>query len=112
MSTVLNFNDITKRYLTITFTDEHKTTIMVGTPTKTLLRELINLTTKIDNTETEDSFGTLDALYDVCAKVMSRNKAGVKITKEFLEDNFDFEDILLFLNKYMSFISEITRQKN
>ena len=110
MSKSLNFNNIEKRYLTVTFADEKETTILVTMPTKGLLRELTNLNTAL--TATEDDLGTLDELYIMCAKVMSRNKGGVVITKEFLEEIFDFEDILIFLKEYMSFIGEVAGRKN
>ena len=112
MSKTLNFNNVSKRYLTVTFADENKTTIMVGTPTKRLLEELVNLESSITITNTEDDFGALDELYGVCAKLMNRNKGGVTITREFLEENFDYEDILIFLRGYMSFITEISNSKN
>ena len=109
---VLNFNDVTKQYLTVTFADENHTTIMVGTPTKALLRELVDLEKNIHAINSEDNFGALDVLYDVCAKVMSRNKTGFKVTKEFLEENLDLEDSLIFLKGYMSFVSKLSKQKN
>lgn len=108
----LNFNNVQKQYLPVTFADENNTTIFVGTPTKSLLRELVNLKANIGTVDAESSFGVLDTLYDVCAKLMTRNKTGAKITKEFLEDNFDFEDILIFFKNYMAFVSKISKQKN
>ena len=54
----------------------------------------------------------MNDLYFTCARLMSRNKGGVKITKEFLEDIFDFEDILIFFNAYMDFIHGVTGSKN
>ena len=112
MSNILNFNNVTKQYLTITFADEKNTTIMVGTPTKALLRELVDLEKNIRNIDPENNFGALDELYSVCAKIMSRNKTGFKVTKEFLEENLDFEDSLIFLKGYMSFVSRLSKQKN
>ena len=40
---------------------------------------------------------------------MSRNKGGVKIEKELLEDIFDIEDIMIFLKTYMEFVSSQTK---
>lgn len=108
MTKSLNFNNISKHYLTVTFADENATTIMVCMPTKSLLHELTGL--KIDTTG--DDLNAMDDLYEVCSKIMSRNKGGIAITKEFLEDVFDFEDILIFLKEYMSFVGEVTKAKN
>lgn len=113
MANVLNFNNVKKRYLTVTLPDEQKTTLMIGTPTKAIMDELILLKSGIETLE-EDETNTeaLDDLYSACAKIMSRNKGGVKITTEFLSELFDFEDILLFFNTYMNFLSELTSSKN
>lgn len=113
MANVLNFNNVKKRYLTVTLPDEQKTTLMVGTPTKAITDELILLKSGIETLE-EDETNTeaLDDLYTACARIMSRNKGGVKITTEYLSELFDFEDILLFFNTYMNFLSELTSSKN
>lgn len=113
MANVLNFNNVKKRYLTVTLPDEQKTTLMIGTPTKAIMDELILLKSGIETLE-EDETNTeaLDDLYSACAKIMSRNKGGVKITTEYLSELFDFEDILLFFNTYMNFLSELTSSKN
>lgn len=109
MAKSINFNNITKRYLNVTFTDEKNTTVMVCMPTKGILRELTNIQAEVD---TEDDFAALDELYNVCAKVLSRNKAGKVITPEFLEDVFDFDDIMIFLKEYMNFVAEAAGRKN
>jgi hypothetical protein len=109
MSKSLNFNTINKHYLNITFADEKATTILVCMPTKSLLRELTEFTA---NLKAENSLETIDELYSICAKTMSRNKTGVVITKEFLEDIFDYEDVLIFLKSYMSFVGEVAGRKN
>ena len=109
MSKSLNFNNINKHYLNITFADKEATTILVCMPTKSLLRELTGLKS---NLTAEASIDSMDEIYDICVKVMNRNKAGVIITKEFLEDLFDFEDVLIFLKEYMRFVGEVAGQKN
>ena len=102
----LNFNKIQKQYLTVTLRDEKKTTIMVYNPSKKLLTEITSINALVRSID-DDSTGEdeIDALYEVCAKVMSRNKGNVKIEKELLEDIFDIEDIMIFLKTYMDFVS-------
>lgn len=113
MTKVLNFNNLKKRYLTVTLADEHKTTLMIGTPTKAIMDSLILLQSSIETLgENETNSAAMDDLYIACAKVMSRNKTGVKVTKEYLEEIFDFEDILMFFNAYMEFVAELANQKN
>ena len=113
MAKSLNFNNVKKQYLTVTLPDEKNTTLLIGTPTKRLMDDLMliqsNLETLEENTDNNEAF---DELYTACAKIMSRNKVGVVITKEKLEDIFDFEDVMIFFNAYMEFIDEVTRSKN
>lgn len=113
MAKVLNFNNVKKKYLTVTFADEKNTTIMVGTPTKAVMDDLSLLQKSINDTDNdENDIEATDDLYEACARVMSRNKAGKKITKEYLAEVFDFEDITIFFNEYMDFIDEVIGSKN
>ena len=105
MADTLNFNTLKKRFLTITLPDENQTTIMVGTPTKALLDELENL--EIGGNET-----ALDDLYGLIARLMSRNKGGVKISRELLEGCLDIEDLVEFIKSYKAFLSGIKTLKN
>lgn len=106
----LNFNKIPKKYLTITLNDESKTTLMVCNPTKKLLTEIISADLVTRNID-KDSNGQeeISQLYEVCAKIMTRNKAGVVITTQLLESIFDIEDIMIFLKAYMDFVSGQTK---
>lgn len=113
MANVLNFNNVKKRYLTVTLPDDEKTTLMIGTPTKAIMDNLILLKSGIETLEEDETNPeALDDLYNACAKIMSRNKSGIKITTEYLSELFDFEDILLFFSTYMNFLSELTNVKN
>ena len=109
----LNFNNVKKTYLTVTLADENDTTIMIGTPTKAIMDDLVLLQSGLETISEDDAnVDATDELYSACAKVMSRNKGGIKISKEFLEEIFDFEDIMIFFNAYMDFITEVTSGKN
>ena len=109
MAKPLNFNKVKKQFLTVTFSDEKNTTLMICTPTKAIMDDLIRLQNGVD--EITDDEGT-DELYDACARVMSRNKTGFKVTKEFLAEIFDIEDIKIFFNAYMEFVNEVIASKN
>lgn len=110
---VLNFNNIKKQYLTVVLPDEKQTTLLIGSPTKALTSEINTIQSNLEmiNNENSDEF-TLDELYNACAKVMSRNKAEIKITKKQLEKIFDVEDILIFFTAYVNFVTELANQKN
>lgn len=105
----LNFNAIPKSYFNVTLADEKQTTLIIKAPTKKVLDDLLSVQEKAKNGFDVE---TMDDLYVICAKVMSDNKAGIKITSDFLEDLFDFEDLVQFVNAYMEFVSEITSSKN
>lgn len=110
MAKALDFNNIKKRYLPVTLADEHKTVLLIGTPTKSVFDTLLNMKDSLEGDNLSDD--AVDELYDVCARIMSRNKAGKVITKQTLQDIFDFEDIIIFIHAYTEFISEVTNAKN
>ena len=113
MSGSLNFNNIEKKYFPVTLADGKSTTLLVGTPTKAILDNLIRIQSGLETIQDgETDSGAADDLYDACAQIMSRNKTGVKITKDYLAEVFDFEDIMIFFEAYMGFISEVTGRKN
>ena len=113
MSKALNFNNIKKQYLNVTLADEKETTLLVGIPTKKLMDDLMLLQSSLETIEeNSDNTESLSELYTACAKIMSRNKAGIVITKEKLEDIFDFEDVTIFFNAYMEFIDDVVNSKN
>lgn len=111
MARSLNFNTIKKEYLTVTL--PNKKTIMIGTPTKAIMKELISIQESLDDVDENNATAEdLDSLYIVCAKIMSRNKGGVTITPKDLEKDLDFEDIKIFLREYMDYMSEVMSSKN
>lgn len=113
MAKAFNFNTIKKEYLTVTLPDEKKTSLMICTPTKEIMDELQNLKESLkDNPDVEANTQVLDDLYGVIARIMSRNKGGIKVTKKDLEGLLDFGDLIYFFNAYVEFISEIKDSKN
>lgn len=113
MAKPLNYNNLKKKYLSVTLADENNTVLLVGMPTKSIMDELTSLEGSIETLDADSAdLEALDDMYRVCAKIMSRNKCGIKITKEYLEDVFDYEDITIFLDAYTNFIGEISSVKN
>lgn len=111
MAKTLDFNTRKKEYLTVKLNDEKKTVLMIGTPTKTIMREFIAINEKVSEDGDTDP-ELIEDLYDVCAKVMSFNKMGVKISSDYLGDFFDVENILVFFEVYGDFMSSMTNTKN
>lgn len=110
MGRSLDFNNIRKKYLTVTLADEAKTVLLIGTPTKAVLDSLLNMKDALgDENLTDDA---IEDLYEICSKIMSRNKTGRVITKEAVQEIFDFEDIIVFIRAYTEFINEVSSAKN
>lgn len=113
MAHTLNFNNIKKLYLTITLPDDDNTTLMICSPKKSTMDALTIMRRYVDTEDqVERDSDEMDALYTVTAEIISNNKAGIKITKEHLENILDLEDILVFFNAYEDFLKEIGRGKN
>lgn len=110
MAKTLDFNTLKKQFLTVKLPDEKKTVLMIYTPTKAILDSFLNMKDNLS----DDSIGdeAIEELYEIVAKIMSCNKGGVKVTKETIEELFDFEDIIVFIKAYTEFISEVTNSKN
>ena len=109
----IDFNLREKKYLTITLNDEKKTTIMVLSPSKKVMNKLVRIKDLIGNESKDISEDEqINLLYETCSIVMSRNKGGITIEKELLEEIFDIDDVQFFLNKYMEFVSSRIKGKN
>lgn len=111
MGKTLDFTKQKKEYLTVKLNDENNTVLLIGTPTKVILDEFIAINELVSEDGGADSEAVND-LYRVCAKVMSFNKGGIKITPEFLAPFFDLEDVFIFFNAYSEFMASVTSAKN
>ena len=107
----LDFRKSKKTYLNVTLPDEKETKLAVLQPTKELFTKMIEMSSRVSAVNGSD-LSALDEVYEVCAELISRNKQGVSYTKEQVEKLLDFEDIVLFLNTYSTFVGEIMRGKN
>lgn len=67
---------------------------------------LINLG---ENKATEEDF---ERIYDVTARILSRNKQCIEITKEDLESRLDIVDITKILGNYADFLTRTIESKN
>ena len=110
MAKSFDFNKIKPKTMNVTLSDEKKTTLVVMTPDKKLKEELENLKNEIENADEDE---TLDILYDLTARLMSRNKNGIVITIETLKELYEDESyILAFLEAYSEFVNELVNSKN
>jgi hypothetical protein len=113
MAKSLNFNKVKKEYLTITLQDENNTVIMVLTPTKGEMTRLVSLRSSLESIKDDSQdLEALDELFEASATLMSRNKGGIKIDKKLLEKIWDYQDVLIFFNAYMEFVTDTMQGKN
>lgn len=113
MANTFNFNNLKKKYLTVTLNDEKQTTLLIGTPTKSIMDDLMILQSgKETVAEGETGLAEIDAIYDACARVLSHNKQGITVTAEKLGEICDIEDLIGFFTAYMTFVAEIGNEKN
>lgn len=105
----LDFNTLKKQYMTVKLADEKKTVLLLTPPTKGIFDEFIALKNIMESDENDQS---LDEMYSVCAKILSQNKGGIKVTKDKIAKLLDFEDILVFIQAYTEYIESVTNSKN
>ena len=110
MAKTLDFNTLKKQYLTVKLPDKKKTTLLVYTPTKAILDGFLSMKDNLSDESIGDE--AIEELYEIVAKIMSCNKGGVDVTKDVVEELFDFEDIIVFIKAYTDFVSEVTNSKN
>lgn len=117
MSKTLDFTAMKakKQLLTITFIDGNK--ILVKTPTKHIMDDLLNLKTDFETVESqgednEASAQALDEIYTICASIMSNNIGQKKIEVDYLSEVLDLEDLIIFFESYTDFVNELSQTKN
>ena len=110
MANVLDFNKTKKKYFNVVLNDDEQTKLAIMTPTKRLLTELMEMlpeTTGEIPTEEE-----LTSLYELTARLMSRNKTGRPVTADELAEILDFEDLVTFFEAYTDFLTQAANEKN
>lgn len=107
---MLNFNSIEKKFLTVILPDEEKTKLLILSPTKKIIDMFISLD-DISSKDTHD-LDEMDTLYEVIHVILNRNKANKVISKEKIESLFDTEDIQVLMQEYMKFIEMQMQGKN
>jgi hypothetical protein len=110
MSKSLDFNKLKKQYLTVTLADEEKTVLMITTPTKNILDDFLSMKDSLSDENIGEE--ALNELYNIVAKILSRNKAGIEISPKKVKDTMDFEDVIILIRAYTDFISEVSNSKN
>ncbi len=109
MAKMLDFSRAKKPTLPVKFPDE--TIIHIYAPTKAMLEEFLELDTTLKKAADNDQ-ESLNELYSFVARCMSHNKLGRAITPEYIGEQLDVGDLIMFARSYADFIAELKNGKN
>ena len=114
MSRVLDLNSIKIPTLELVFTDDAHTAIHVTAPTEALIDEMESWATTGLGALSSNDTESIEAAFDMTARLLSCNKEGLRITAEDLHKKYqvDIWMLIMILNAYTDFISEIKNEKN
>lgn len=100
-----SFNKIERSFFAAELKDNKK--VLIKMPQKKTFEKM-----NAFNSATTDIEDTIGALYGLCADIMSNNKTGRSITADYLEKNFDFEEMMIFIEEYTDFVSGVKKDPN
>lgn len=115
----LNFNMINRPVLELTMMDKEQTVITVTSPSEGLVEELETTLPELQKILAPGDQGTVEAAYDLAARLISCNKEGLQVTAEDLKGKYwpadrlaNMENMVVFFSAYMDFIAELNSAKN
>lgn len=115
----LDFNQINRPVLELTMMDEAQTVIDVTTPTEGLVEELQATLPELQKIFAPGDQGTVDAAYDLAARLISCNKQRLAVCVDDLRSKYwpadrltNLENLVFFFSAYADFIGEINNAKN
>lgn len=115
----LDFNQINRPVLELTMMDKERTVITVTTPTEGLVEELQNTLPELQKIFAPGDQGTVDAAYDLAARLISCNKQGLQVSVDDLRSKYwpvdrlaNMENLVFFYQAYTGFVAEINNEKN
>ena len=110
----LDFNQYRPLVLPVTLRDEAATRLSVKLPTVELQEELYSYRDDFLKLIRQNDDETVDALYDLAARLLSCNRNLKLITAEQLRTkyNMEEEDIAIFFDHYTSFLQGVETAKN
>ena len=74
------------------------------------IKKLLNISSKLS--EGTDPEQQIDELIDMIAKLLSKNSKDIEVTPKEVEEKLDFDTMVVFLNDYLNWVSEIKSDPN
>jgi hypothetical protein len=114
MAKTLDFNTILPPTLPLVMRDDRRTEVIVTLPTEGLVEELQTLGPHMTEMLQSNESEAIPVIYDLAARLISCNKAGLQVTAEELRDKYrlNLEALVVFYSVYLDFIGEINNAKN
>lgn len=114
MAKTLDFNKLNRPTLRLIMQDDRRTTIDVTTPSEALVEELTETAPELETVLKSMDANSIRTVYDLAARLISCNLAGLQVTAEDLRDKYkmNLESLIVFFSAYIDFIEEITKAKN
>lgn len=111
---VLSFSKHRPPILEVELPDEGCTVLHITLPTVELQEELVAKNSQISGLLEGGSKEQREGMFDLAARLMSCNRDWLKITPEELRRkyNLDTEDLVLFYNRYVEFVTRTENAKN
>lgn len=107
-SMTFEFNKIPRSFFTVTLKDERR--LVVKMPMKKTFEKITAVQgMDIDSMTTGDA---MDTLGGICAEALSNNMAKEKVTTKYMVDNYDIEEMTLFIDQYMNFVNGVKADPN
>lgn len=110
MGRSFDFNKIERKFINVTLPDG--TLLIVSMPQKRVWEKFRDFQSMDEeNTDVTVFFDSLD---NILAEILSENKQGKKITKEYIAETeeLDFEAKMAFLDEYMEFVTDAKQDPN
>ena len=113
MSRTLDFNEVQSSFFDITLRDPDRTVVHLDIPTEETINALENMQGELERMKTGDK-AAVAAIYDLAARLINCNFDYFTVTGEELQKKYGMNMVLTlkFFSTYMSYIEELTEQKN
>lgn len=109
-----NFNNLKRETFDMIFPGETEVSLHLIRPLKSQVELLISTTQEFDEIVKNGKATTeqLKTLTSVTAEMLSRNKENKKFTADEVLNKFDVDELIYFIDSYLSFVLSFTNLKN
>ena len=103
-----DFNKIKRTFFNFTLKDGRK--LVVKMPMKKTFEKISSLQEVDENEMSMDD--ALDTLGGLCAEILSNNMTSEKVDTKYMTDNYDIEEMQLFIESYYNFAAGVKDNPN